>query len=158
GKASFTVNAHTRLGYNWRMSEPHAIIGLRHLERLPRMIEDRQRIAAYYDRELRGLRSLRPLRIPEEGSSNYYKYVAVLAEPRDRAALKRELLESSGVSLAGEVYEAPLHRQPIFESYAGGPLPVAEDLCARHICLPLYSGMESVEAEQVVAALRQVLR
>ena len=35
GKASFTVNAHVRMGYNWRMSEPHAIIGLRHLERLP---------------------------------------------------------------------------------------------------------------------------
>ena len=52
GKASFTVNAHVRMGYNWRMSEPHAIIGLRHLERLPAMIADRRAIAAVYDRGL----------------------------------------------------------------------------------------------------------
>ena len=49
GKASFTVNAHVRMGYNWRMSEPHAIIGLKHLERLPAMIADRQTIAGIYD-------------------------------------------------------------------------------------------------------------
>jgi perosamine synthetase len=53
GKSSFTENVHTRLGYNWRMSEPHAIIGLRHLQRLPSMIEARRKIAAFYDRELR---------------------------------------------------------------------------------------------------------
>ena len=56
GKASFTQNSHVRMGYNWRLSEPHAIIGLRHLERLPAMIAERQRIAAYYDRGARARR------------------------------------------------------------------------------------------------------
>src|SRR5580693_1972196 len=60
GKASFTQNAHTRMGYNWRLSEPHAIIGLRHLERLPAMIADRQRIAALYDEGLRSSTGLMP--------------------------------------------------------------------------------------------------
>src|SRR5262249_53486204 len=142
GKGSFLQNAHVRMGYHWRMSEPHAIIGLRHLERLPAMIEDRRRIARLYDAGLGGARDLVPLRGPAEGVCNYYKYVAVLAEPRDRAALKRELRERFGVSLAGEVYEAPLHAQPVFRAYAAGPLPVAEDLCARHVCLPVFSGMD----------------
>lgn len=153
GKASFLVNAHTRMGYNWRMSEPHAIIGLRHLERLPEMIADRQRIAALYDEALAGFQRLKPLRVPAGGVSNYYKYIVVIQERRNRAELKRELRERFGVSLSGEVYEEPLHKQPVFAPYAGAPLPVAEDLCARHICLPIYSGMDDEEAQQVIAAL-----
>jgi dTDP-4-amino-4,6-dideoxygalactose transaminase len=156
GKASFTQNAHTRLGYNWRMSEPHAIIGLRHLGRLPAMIADRQRIAALYDRELAGCAPLAPLQIPAGGRCNYYKYVAVLEPGRDRAALKAEL-RRRGVSLAGEVYELPLHRQPVFEHYGAGPLPIAEDLCARHVCLPIFSGMEDADALAVTNAIKELL-
>jgi dTDP-4-amino-4,6-dideoxygalactose transaminase len=157
GKASFLVNAHVRMGYNWRMSEPHAIIGLKHLERLPQMIADRQRIAAYYDLSLAGFMNLRPIKIPAGGVSNYYKYIAVLNERRDRKALKNELREKFGVSLSGEVYEEPLHKQPILEKYTACPLPVAEDYCARQICLPVYSGMEEDEAQQVIDALARVI-
>lgn len=88
GKASFTQNAHIRMGYNWRMSEPHAIIGLKHLERLPAMIADRRRIAAIYDEGIRSLRNLTTLRVPEAGICNYYKYIAILREKRDRKELK----------------------------------------------------------------------
>jgi perosamine synthetase len=157
GKASFLQNAHTRMGYNWRMSEPHAIIGLRHLERLDAMVADRQRVAAIYDEGLRGQRALRPLVVPAGGSCNFYKYVAVLAERRDRAALKKELRERFSVSLSGEVYEAPLHAQPVFKPWATRPLPVAEDLCARHVCLPVFSGMEDGDAQRVLAALAAAL-
>lgn len=157
GKASFTVNAHVRLGYNWRMSEPHAIIGLKHLERLPQMIADRQRVAACYDRALAGLNNLEAIRPAVGGVSNYYKYMAVLKDRRDRKALKAELRERYGVSLSGEVYEEPLHRQPVFAGYATRVLPVAEDYCARQICLPVYSGMSESEAQQVVEAISAVI-
>lgn len=157
GKASFTVNAHVRMGYNWRMSEPHAIIGLKHLERLPAMISDRQKIAALYDRELRSLKGLTTVAVPPEGVCNYYKYLVVLNERRDRKALKTLLREQYGVSLAGEVYEEPLHKQPVFSEYVSGPLPVAEDYCARHLCLPIFSGMEETDAHHVVEALKTVI-
>lgn len=157
GKASFTQNAHIRMGYNWRMSEPHAIIGLKHLERLPQMIADRQRIATLYDRGLSSMKNLSVVAVPAGGVSNFYKYMAVLNELRDRKALKTELRERYGVSLSGEVYEEPLHKQPVFAQYAVKPLPVAEDYCARQICLPVYSGMEDIEAEQVLTALNAVI-
>jgi dTDP-4-amino-4,6-dideoxygalactose transaminase len=157
GKASFTQNAHIRMGYNWRMSEPHAIIGLKHLERLPQMIADRQRIASLYDQALAASRSLTVVATPAGGVSNYYKYMAVMNSHRDRKALKQTLREQFGVSLSGEVYEAPLHQQPVFEKYARGPLPVSEDYCARQICLPVYSGMQDDEAQQVIGALQTVL-
>lgn len=157
GKASFTVNAHVRMGCNWRMSEPHAIIGLKHLERLPAMINDRQRVAAIYDQELRTLRGLTTVVIPTDGVCNYYKYLVVLNERQDRKALKTLLREKYGVSLAGEVYEEPLHKQPVFEPYVSGALPVSEDYCARHLCLPVFSGMEEADTYQVVQALKQVI-
>jgi perosamine synthetase len=157
GKASFTQNAHIRMGYNWRMSEPHAIIGLKHLERLPQMISDRQAIAKVYDEGLKDFRSLSALVVPEGGSSNYYKYIAVLRDRTDRQALKSLLREQYGVSLAGEVYESPLHKQPIFEKFAGCSFPISEDLCARHICLPIFSGMDLSDAEYVLSALREAL-
>jgi len=157
GKASFTQNAHTRMGYNWRMSEPHAIIGLKHLERLPAMIADRQRIAAIYDQGLKEFRNLDRLQVPAGGICNYYKYIVVLKEKRDRKALKATLREQYGVSLSGEVYEDPLHKQPIFEQYLTRPLPVSEDYCARHLCLPVFSGMEEADARQVLGALKKVI-
>jgi perosamine synthetase len=157
GKASFTQNAHTRMGYNWRMSEPHAIIGLKHLERLPAMIADRQKIAAIYDQGLKEFRNLDRLQVPAGGVCNYYKYIVVLKEKRDRKALKATLREQYGVSLAGEVYEDPLHKQPIFEQYLTRALPVSEDYCARHLCLPVFSGMEEADARQVLDALKKVI-
>lgn len=157
GKASFTVNAHVRMGYNWRMSEPHAIIGLKHLQRLAAMIEERRAIASVYDKGLGELDNLHSLKIPAGGVCNFYKYIAVMKTARDRKALKTELRERFGVSLAGEVYEEPLHKQPVFSEYAAGPLPVSEDLCARHICLPIFSGMKQSEAAQVLEALKKVI-
>jgi perosamine synthetase len=157
GKASFLVNAHVRLGYNWRMSEPHAIIGLRHLERLPDMIEERRQIARIYDSELAASNKVQSLAVPQGSESNYYKYVALPRERVDRAKLKAKLREEWGVSLSGEVYETPLHRQPVFEKYATGGLPAAEDICARHICLPIFSGMTEDDARYVIAALEESL-
>jgi len=157
GKKSFYENAHVRLGYNWRMSEPHAIIGLRHLARLPAMIADRQAAAAVYDEGLKGFKNIRPLRVPEGGVCNYYKYIAVLDGKRDRKELKGLLREKYGVALSGEVYEDPLHKQPVFQQYAAGALPAAEDLCARHVCLPVFSGMTEADARLVLDALAETV-
>lgn len=157
GKASFTVNAHVRMGYNWRMSEPHAVIGLKHLQRLPAMIEERKAVASVYDTGLSEFNNLCPLKIPEGGICNYYKYIVVLKEKRDRKELKAVLRERYGVSLAGEVYEEPLHKQPIFARYAATALPVSEDLCGRHICLPVFSGMKGSDAALVLDALKNVI-
>lgn len=157
GKASFTQNAHIRMGYNWRMSEPHAIIGLRHLERLPSMISDRKKIAFIYDQGLKKFHNLQSLKIPAGVDCNYYKYIAVLKDNRDRKILKTTLRENFGVSLSGEVYEEPLHKQPVFKQYASGPLPVSENYCARHICLPVFSGMTDDEAHWVLKSLKEII-
>ena len=159
GKLSFTQNLHGKLGYNWRMSEPHAIIGLSQFGRLEEFIAARQRIAAIYDEGLAGISGIHALPVPEGCRCNYYKYIALLDDGIDRAKLKKILREEYGVALSGEVYELPCHLQPIFqEGYKEGDFPVAEDICARHVCLPVYVTMTDEEARYVVASIKDALQ
>lgn len=158
GKAGFHTNVHTRLGYNWRMSELHAVVGLSQLRRLGEFIDARRKIAAVYDHALGNSGPLVPLRPPERAYTNYYKYVAFLRAPIDRAALKRVLRERYGVPLTGEVYELPCHKQPVFEALATASFPDAEVACASHVCLPISPRMTTEEAEYVVTSVRTAVQ
>ena len=155
GKEGFLTNFHIRMGSNWRLSELHAAVGLSQLGRLEQFVAERRRVAEAYTKRLSAVRGLDPLLPPDGSRSNFYKYVALLHHGVDRPALKRTLKERFQVSLSGEVYETPCHRQPVFERWAAGTFPVAEDVCARHICLPIYPGMTEAEIDQVVAALQE---
>jgi perosamine synthetase len=157
GKAGFLGGDHVRMGYAWRMSELHAAVGLIHLSHLDDAIVTRRRVAARYDEALASLSGCQPLSIPAASVSNFYKYVVLLDPGIDRAELKRELSEQKGVSLSGEVYASPLHRQPIFADLEGDSFPVADDVCARHICLPVHSDMTDDEADYVLESLVSVL-
>jgi perosamine synthetase len=157
GKADFLTNAHTRLGYNWRMSEPHAIIGHAQLSHLEEFIAARNRIARIYDDGLREMPGLTALSLPPASRSNYYKYIALLDAGLDRAALKKLLREEYGVGLSGEVYETPCHVQPVFQNYQEGEFPIAVDISRRHICLPVYATMTEDDARYVLASLQAAL-
>jgi perosamine synthetase len=157
GKPQPWVSYHTHFGSNWRMSELNAALGLSQLKRLDELIAWRRKIADLYTRWLQELPELTPVLPLPTGSSSWYKYIALLPPGAHRADLKRRMKEQ-GVSLSGEVYETPLHHQPIFQELADGEFPVASDVCARHICLPLYYGMTDDEARFVVDTLENTLK
>jgi len=156
GKASFGANHHVRHGYAWRMSEQNAVTGLVHLRRMIEFIDRRREVAARYDDALAGLDGLSALGEPDGCRGNIYKYIAVLPEGTDRVRFKQKLADAHDVRLAGEVYDLPLHRQPVLAEFAGPPLPVAEQMCARHVCLPVHSDMHDDEIEQVLTAVTAV--
>ena len=156
GKGAFSANHHVRLGSAWRMSELHAATGLVHLRRMEEFIARRRTVAARYDKALADLDGLQPLAEPPGCRSNIYKYIALLSAGLDRARFKSELAQRFQVKLSGEVYDLPLHRQPVLAEYAGPPLPVAEELAARHICLPVHSDMTDGEVDEVLAAVAAV--
>lgn len=157
GKAGFLGGEHVRLGYAWRMSELHAAVGLTQWARLDEFLATRRQVAARYDDALARIPAITPLPVPPNSEPNFYKYVALLDPGIDRAALKQELREEHGVSLSGEVYARPLHREPIFAEMAGGSFPFAEDICARQVCLPVHSDMSDEEAVRVADALAAAL-
>lgn len=157
GKAGFLGGDHVRLGYAWRMSELHAAVGIVQLRRLTEFVANRRAIAAQYDEQLAGIDGITALTPHPDSASNYYKYPALLSPGIDRQELKDLLRKEREVSLSGEVYAAPLHSQPVFEDLHRGSLPVAEDVCARHVCLPIHSDMSADEAAYVVDSVQAVL-
>jgi perosamine synthetase len=157
GKAGFLGGDHVRLGYAWRMSELHASVGIVQLRRLDEFIKIRREVADQYDEGLAGIEGIAPLVSSPGSETNYYKYIAMLDPGIDRQTVKQTLKEEHGVSLSGEVYASPLHDQPVFAGLHEGGLPVAEDVCRRHVCLPIHSDMTRDEAAHVIASVRAVL-
>jgi perosamine synthetase len=148
-------NYHEEIGFNWRMTEVQALMGMAQLRSLDDFVRRRNEIAEIYHCELRQLvgSGLIEVLAPPAGSRhNYYKFVVFL-KGTDRVQLARRMHEEFGVSLGGFVYEIPLHLQPALRAYARGVLPVAEDLCSRHVCLPLFFTMTDQEARYTAKAL-----
>jgi dTDP-4-amino-4,6-dideoxygalactose transaminase len=156
GKGAFSANHHVRLGYAWRMSEQHAVTGLVHLRHLDEFITRRRDVAARYNEALGGLDGLQVLAEPAACRSNIYKYIVLLPPGTDRAQFKKEVAQRYDVRLAGEVYDVPLHKQPVFAESAQLELPVAEDIATRHVCLPVHSDMRDDEVDQVLTAVTTV--
>ncbi len=156
GKPSPWITFHTRLGSNWRMSDITAVIALSQLGRLDEIIAVRERLATEYTRlignHLPGLELVTP-----SGRSSWYKYVALLPRGMDRESVKAKMKEK-GIGLQGEVYGTPLHKQPIAAELGfEGDFPNADDVCSRHICLPLYPGLTNEHVEQVVCELSGII-
>lgn len=165
GKADHNFNVHTELGYNWRFSELHAVLGLQQMKKAEAILAERRRIARMYDEKLEGVKGVRRLEIPANIESSYYKYIVFLDDALDRDTIKEELKERYGISLTGEVYSHPCHSQPVFKKYPwaianapGDTFPQTEHVSKRHACLPLYPGLTEREVDYVVDSLRKVLR
>jgi len=158
GKAGFLGGEHVRLGYAWRKSELHAAVGVVHLEQLDAAIATRRRAAAIYDHALAESPGITPLGVPDGCISNYYKYIALLHPSLDRQRIKDRLREEHEVWMSGEVYARPLHIEPVFADLGRGEYPVADDVCRRHVCLPIHSNMTEAEAQYVADAVLGVVQ
>ncbi len=156
-------NVHQSFGLNYRPSELHALLGRVMMEKAEWILDERRRAAAEYDRLLAG-GDLRVVPAPVGQRPAYYKYLALLPEGVDRGRIKARLKNEFRVSLTGEVYAIPLHRQPFWTSHPEYPaapleaLPVSEMVAARHICLPLYPGLTADAQQCVVERLLRVVR
>ncbi|MEO9256234.1 MAG: DegT/DnrJ/EryC1/StrS family aminotransferase [Tepidiformaceae bacterium] len=157
GKAGFTSNFHTRLGANWRLSEVHAAIGIVQLKRLDDFIAHRREVAAAYTETAQRLGVLSLPKAQHVDQSNFYKFVAYLPDGVDRKELKQAMRERFEVGLSGEVYELPLHAQPIFEKFTKGTYPGADEVCARQICPPVSARMTPEDARYVIESIAQLI-
>ncbi|NVM29874.1 MAG: DegT/DnrJ/EryC1/StrS family aminotransferase [Candidatus Helarchaeota archaeon] len=160
GKSGFLSGEIVELGYNWRMSEVHAVIALYQLNRLEEFISNREKIAKIYDSELSKIKEITPLEIPKICRSNFYKYIAFIDDSIDKEKFKKGLKENFTVSLSGGVYDIPCHLQPLYKKlydYSEGMLPVAEKILPKHFCLPVYSDMTEENANYVTNSIRKVI-
>jgi len=143
------------LGWNYRMTEIHAALGLSQMARLDAYVERRNALAARYDRALEGLPLRRPWRAPDCQSA-FHLYVVRL----DDGARRREVFErlrADGIGV--NVHYIPVHLQPHYRAmgFSPGDFPAAEGYYRDAITLPLHPRLTEAEQDEVVAALRRAL-
>lgn len=141
-------------GFNYRMTDVQAAIGLVQLARLDELVAHRRALAARYHRLLRGVPHLRPVRDPAWGTTNYQSFWVLLEPgfPVSRDQLLHRLAEQ-GVSARRGIMAA--HREPAYAGHPHGPLPVTDRLTRDSLILPLFHTMTRADQERVVGVLAE---
>jgi dTDP-4-amino-4,6-dideoxygalactose transaminase len=137
-------------GFNYRMTDVQAAIGIEQLKRLPGFLEDRRKIAALYKRRLTDVAWVQPPDEPADCRTNWQSYpVRVLPRsPVSRDALMQRLLDA-GISTRRGIMNA--HQEPAYATKVS--LARSEEARDSVILLPLYTGMSEGEAEAVIREL-----
>ena len=141
---------HDAVGYNYRLPNINAALGLAQLERLDRLLERKRRIAEWYREELKAVGDARLIWEPSGARSNFWLNTVRLPPVRARRALLR---------LAQDNIEArplwtPCHRQSIFRPIlTAGPLTTADRLWRESVSLPSSAGLTRAEVRRVVRGL-----
>jgi len=141
---------HDTIGYNFRMTDIHASIGLAQLNKLSGYNLRRREIAARYDAELRGV--ITPS--APAGVTHVYHQYTIRVQRRDEFV---ERLRELGIG-TGIYYPIPVHRQkPYIElGYGDQSYPVTEMLTEQVVSIPVHPSLSDDEVSQVIAAVNQV--
>lgn len=151
---SYTDNpyVHDAVGYNFRMTEMQAAIGLAQLAKLETITERRRSSAAFYDRAIGGAYP-RPRILPRHRHVyHHYTLRAPAGQSRDRI---RQEMEQRGVA-TGVYYPRPLHLQPPYAGLDNPPCPEAERASAEMFSIPVHPAVSDEDRAQVAAELNQI--
>jgi len=149
--------SYAEIGFNFRMTDMQAAVGLVQLGRLPEMVARRRELAATYAAAVAELPGLRIVADPAHGTTNFQScWIEVLEEhPLDREELMMHLAEA-GISARRGIMAA--HRQPAHAHRERIPLPVTERLNDQTLILPLFHQMTAAEQARVCDALATAWR
>jgi dTDP-4-amino-4,6-dideoxygalactose transaminase len=146
------------LGYNYRLTDLQAALGLSQLERIDDYVSRRSRIARRYDQLLRRL----PLTLPfqsQSAANAWHLYVVRLDRTRAKVT-HRELYDRlRGAGIGVNLHYIPVHTQPYYRARLPNDVhfPEAESYYAEAISLPMYATLSDEQQDEVVAALRSIL-
>ena len=148
---------HSRLGFNYRLSDVHAAIGIAQIERLDWMQDARARIAGRYQARMASVAGVTPM---YEGRQRRSWFVYA---PRLDADLARDSiigrLEAEGVS--AKPYLPCIHLQPYYRTdhgHAPGELPVTEEISASTIALPFFCEMTDEQVDRVCDTMERAIQ
>jgi perosamine synthetase len=150
---------HARLGFNYRLDDLSAALGLAQLERLDELLAGRAAVAGRYDDLLGGVEEVEtPLADDSNHVRSWFVYVVRLREGVDRNAVMARLADEG---IASKPYLPCIHLQPYYRERFGdrrGLCPVAEHASARSLALPFHARLRPEDQERVVEALTRALR
>lgn len=144
---------HDRLGFNYRLSDVAAAIGLAQVEKLPRLLEERAAVAAMYGERLAVVPGVEaPMAARGREVRGWFVYVVRLADEVDRDAVIERLRERG---IDSKDYLPSIHLMPHLRElgYREGQFPVAEAASAHSMALPFFPRMSEAQVERVCAEL-----
>jgi dTDP-4-amino-4,6-dideoxygalactose transaminase len=148
---------HGRFGFNYRLDDLSAALGIGQLEKLDRILSARREVAARYDALLAGVEVETPLADDADHERSWFVYVVKLPRGIDRDGVMARL-DADGIASAP--YLPSIHLQGYMRERFGfseGLCPVSEDSSARTMALPFHARLEREDQERVVEALRAAL-
>ena len=148
------LEAYLETGYNYRMTDIQAAVGLVQLGRLPGIVAQRREVAARYHELLADLDGVTPVRDPAHGTTNYQSFWVLLPEGADRNEVLAELA-AAGIMARRGIMAA--HLEPAYADVESAPLPATERLTRDSLILPLHHELSEGDCEHVVTVLRKAL-
>jgi dTDP-4-amino-4,6-dideoxygalactose transaminase len=144
-------------GFNFRMTDMQAALGLSQLRKLPAMLALRAEQAAFYDEALSGLEGVMPPYVPPGAVPCYSSYCVTLPwAGSEHLTTVLEYMAGKGISCRRGIQ--PLYQEPYFEAtHAGFSLPGTEAAAAQTMFLPIFPGLRRGQQERVVSALREAI-
>lgn len=151
------IEHYMELGFNFRMTDIQAAVGLVQLGKLGQLIARRRVLAQRYKQLLADIPGVRTTTDPEYGTTNYQSFWVLLPDdfPVSRDQLLQRLAEA-GVSARRGIMAA--HLEPAYQGIRQDPLPVTERLTARTLILPLYHDLTEPEQDLVVSVIAAAAR
>lgn len=140
------------IGFNYRMTDLQAAVGLVQLGRLDAIVERRRELAERYQKAFAGIEGLRPVADPPYGRTNYQSFWIEVTPPfpLDREGLLARLADHD-VSARRGIMSA--HRQPAYAGHGNAPMPVTEHLTDSTLILPIFHEMTDAEHDRVAEAV-----
>lgn len=149
---------HTYMGYNYRMDEMSAALGVVQMQRIEELLEHRQQVADWYEERLSEINGVEAPHLVEETTRvSWFVYVIRFDAALDRDAIAKELSER-GIPV--RPYFIPIHLQPYMVEqfgYREGDFPVTEDLGRRGLALPFSGKMSEEQVDIVCSTLRDCI-
>lgn len=150
--------SHVRVGYNYRLDEMSAALGLAQLARLEELMMKRDRVAQWYHQRLDNVEGVAPPNISESTTRMSWFVYVVRIDPRfDRAKIARRLQQ---VGIPSRTYFAPIHLQGPYKQrfgYRHGQFPNAEELGSVSLALPFSSIMTEAQVDFVCKRLSEAI-
>lgn len=143
---------HDAVGYNFRMTEMQAAIGVCQLSKLDVITAARRENASFFDKHLDSRFFARP-RVLAGSVHVYHQYVLRVMEGSGlRREAVREQLHQAGIGTAIH-YPVPVHRQPAYANVMSNPCPEAERAASDMISIPVHPGVSASDRQRIVDAL-----
>lgn len=148
---------HVRLGYNYRMNDLSAALGIAQLERIDEIIKRRQQVADMYMERFKDVQGLVLPTIDERATMSWFVFVIRFEKDINRNKVMEILLERG---IGCRPYFAEIHLQPFYVErfgYSKGDFPVTEKVAASTLALPFFTGISVEQVETVVYEVKRAI-